>query len=479
MNIRTFLVAMLAVSTVVVIIALLMYAPLLTLLVALATGAVAAVFIFVPSIGDRIASIRARFTRGGGPPGDQGQGGGDSDSDGDATRDIDQEQCAREDIVSRRLFWLYVIIAHVALFAPAFLVGPWEFTLFGTTFTVSLAYVSLFLAIVLNAHPSAWGSVDEADVAGKYLFGRLMYQLSPGAVYLFWGFATFKAESRQRKNREIPGDLPELYQNSDQSQVLRMTSAPARADDTIGKDELEVLGLDPLQTGRLTLEATIPVRFQLDSRPGAYRQWVREVGTEAALLRLVDDEVVTFVRQEVVRNTPSEIFIEWAALQQRAQERVNVIMRKCGIRDLRVTIKQFDLPHSVNSALAARTAAHTNIGTEHMTGMGKKLRQELEAKGLEALTAAPVRAYVNELAAAMRSRRGGGLELKSEQALMFAWMQTIGSALENAQYSFVPQPGGGMFDPMSFMAMVQEGMKASKQDAGTPGTTGTSGGSST
>jgi hypothetical protein len=50
---------------------------------------------------------------------------------------------------------------------------------------------------------------------------------------------------------------------------------------------------------------------------------------------------------------------------------------------------------------------------------------------------------------------------------VLAYNEVIGKALEKAQYTLLPQGKGGILDPASMMAIMQEAVKAGRQGGGT------------
>lgn len=376
-----------------------------------------------------------------------------------ATTVADQEQAhyAILDAFNRVVFWCVVLFAHAVLFVPAFVLEPLTVTLFGLIEETKMGWwvVSVVLMFLLNANPSSWAAQQQGFVGGKSAFGKLWYQTSPGLIYTLWGIFTHESAECRLKNLELPIDLPERYAGTDEEKVLRMTSAHAK--EVVREGAQDVASMDPLSTGRLTLEVTIPVEYSLDNSPGAWRQYVNRIGSEARLLQIVDDRVVGSVRQEVVNHTPSEVFAQWKAIEASAGEEVDDLSRNCGIHQIRVRVKGFDLPHRVNEALADRTTQHTNVERDRLAGLGSKLKDTLTAEGKLALEQVPLRARIDQLRRAkMRS-----LGLTNEQALQLAQIEVMGTSLTEANYSLIPRSADGTLEPATFGALMDEGRRAS------------------
>lgn len=372
----------------------------------------------------------------------------------------ERKKNAKIDLRNKYIFWLVVVVTHVVLFLPSFLFEPLKISFGEEPTYFHWVYFSVFLCVLLNLLPFSWKTQKQGFVGGKNAFGALLYQTGPGPIYLFWGICTHEPEECRLNNKEIPTDIQDRYP-PDQKDRLRMTTAPAQGNSAGSGD-------DPLATGRLTLEVSIPIEWKLSSEPGAWRQWVDKVGSPERLLEIIDDRVVNEVRKEVTIHTPSEVFTEWRTIEAKALAQVDEIS-DAGLDSLRVRVKEFDLPERVNKALADRTAQHANVETKRLEGLADKLKDELRAHGLRALAEAPLQAVVNVVEEGVRKG------MTSEELGRLAYAQLMQTALQNAQYSLIPQGSGGVLDPATLAALFEAGRRATPpaQNTGNPPPSGT------
>ena len=120
--------------------------------------------------------------------------------------------------------------------------------------------------------------------------------------------------------------------------------------------------------------------------------------------------------------------------------------------------KGFDLPHRVNEALAERTKQHVNVETSRLAGEAEKVKNILVAEGVKALKRAEIDGTTEALIRAKKD-----LGLSPEQAIVLAYNEVVAKALENARYTLLPQGKGGLLDPATMMAVMQEAVNVSRE----------------
>ncbi len=338
---------------------------------------------------------------------------------------------------------------------------------------ISIGMVLLCVQIVYTI--ASLRTQQQNEVGGIFQFGRFLFQTKPGLLYVPPFICSLQKVSSNEMNIEIPKDTPWLYPElwepgSDgkvQNKTLRMTTAFPKKDET---DEN-----DPLQTGRLTLEGTIALQIKLDSKPGAFRQFIEQVGSIRNFIEITDDSVVTAVRRDVVNKTPSEVFKKWKRINTNAEQQMDRYRDGCGFSKMSVKVKGFDLPKRVNEALADRTSAHVGVETGRLKGKSKGEELREQAVGERAAAAASSQGLVDALILAQKSKEDGGLGFTEEQALAMLGIQQIREGMEKSTYAILPgsgQPGSPM-DPATtsayFTAMQQafEQLAAKKKETAT------------
>jgi len=300
--------------------------------------------------------------------------------------DVEQEKLARKEQQAKNMFFLGASIVHVVLLFVAWTLPP--VVIFGTSISPLLVVVCV-LAFVLT---QSFETQQPDEVGGLLLFGRFLYQTEPGLIYSPPLVCKWLHESSTLQQFEIPGDLPEQYNNQ---KTIRVTTAPS------GQTNAERSGSDdkhdPLNTGRLTLEGSFVIQARLDKRPGAFQQFIERIGSMDAFVKIADDLTVNRFSKEVIKRTPSQVLSQWEEIDRVSQESLEAKVGDYGFAELHVFAKGFDLPHRVNEALADRTNQHIGVETKRLEGLGEKQKNELVAVGVQALKKAEIAGTVDAL----------------------------------------------------------------------------------
>ena len=359
--------------------------------------------------------------------------------------DGEQERFSKDERVARSRFFIGVLLAHVVIYLPELVLPPLS------VFGVEAHWYQLVLVTQIVLLINSFKSQQPDEVGALLLFGKWLYQTKPGLVYSPPLITVWRHDSALLQQREIPGDLPERYGDV---KTIRLTTAPSAS---TTKSDRENTSTDPLETGRLTLEGSFVISQRLDTKPGAYRQFIERVGSFENFLQIADDLTVNRFSKEVIKRTPAQVLAEWDELDAKAKGMLLEKIGEFGFAELDVFAKGFDLPHRVNQALADRTKQNVDVETKRLEGLGEKEKNLLIAVGIKALKEAEVGGTVSAL---VRAKEEFGMS--TEQALFLAYQEVIAKSLEKAQYTLLPQGRGGMLDPASMMAVMQEAIKASR-----------------
>jgi len=284
------------------------------------------------------------------------------------------------------------------------------------------------------------------QVGGLMVFGMWLTQTKPGLVYAPRWITSYQADSINIQQKEIPGDLPERYpppSGEDRVVTLRMTSAPTEGETTSPDEEQVKAPQDPLATGRLTLEVSVAVSYRLSDAQGEYQKFVRNVGSEDRFLQIADDEIVSLLRQEVARHTPSQIYTQWQQIEHAAENALKRRVGGFGFEEIRVTVKGFEVPKRVNEAFADRTAASINVGTERQKGMQTLARETLVAQANEKLAAADVNGVINAIKEA-----NPGVVISEDDRMAIARLVLFAKTLPSANATYFDMGGGGLVPAM-------------------------------
>lgn len=354
-------------------------------------------------------------------------------------KDLEQELFLKEEEVAKRHFWTGTALVYIALYIPGLFFEP--LTVLGAELHWYQVVVVAQIIITINS----FRTQQPNEVGALLLFGQYLYQTKPGLVFAPPFVTEWRHEDSTLRQFEIPGDLPDRYGGA---KTIRVTTAPSA--------EKEENSTDPLDTGRLTLEGSFAVASKLDTRPGAFRQFIEHVGTMENFKQMADDLVVNRFSKEVIKRTPSRVLQDWDELDRTSRELLREKVGSFGFdtKKLDVFAKGFDLPHRVNEALAERTKQHVNVETSRLEGEASKARDTLVAEGRKALKRAELDGTIEALAETKEK-----IGLSPDQALVLAYNEVIGKALENATYTLLPQGRGGVLDPATMMAIMQEVLK--------------------
>lgn len=386
-----------------------------------------------------------------------GQNGGQQEPQQEPNKqqvDVEQEGYAKKSRTTKKYFWLITVVVYTLLYIPeVFLNSLFSF------FEISAGWWHFMFAFQVAYTLASLRTQQQNEIGAKLFFGKVLYETEPGLVFVPIFFCDLMKESVNLQQWEIPTDLSELYGSDEegkQIKTLRMTTAPAPKNGT--SDDVDKKG-DPLQTGRLTLEGKLIVSARIDKKSGGFTQFIERIGNMDNFLKIADDIAVNTFRKEIAKRSPSEVFVDWHDIEIQATEGLKEKIGSFGFTELDVRSKEFDLPHTVNKALATRTAAYTGVETQRLEGEGKKQHDLLVAEAVKALAAAPIAGRIEALVKAMSK---DGLELTSEQAVFMAYQEVIKEAFEKANYTLLPQGQGGFLDPASMMSIMQEAVKVSQ-----------------
>ncbi len=367
--------------------------------------------------------------------------------------DEEQGKLAKKSQTGKLVFWTSTVTIYFLLYLPEFFLPSFM------VMEVKLQwwYMILFFEIVYTI--VSFEEQRQNEVGAKLFFGKILYETTPGLVFVPLLFCELVKESSLLLQWEVPTDLPEFYGMDKEGKPiksLRMTTAPASAPKTTDKGKEG----DPLQTGRLTLEGKILILARIDKKPGGFSQFIERMGSVDNFLKVADDLTVNTFRKEIAKKSPSEVFEEWSDVEDTARTALKKRVGSYGFSDLDVRSKEFDLPHRVNESLADRTSAHVRVETLRLEGEGQMKRDLLVAKAVKALEAAPIEGRIKALKIATKK---DGMKLTSDQAIFLAYQEVIKSALEEANYTLLPQGQGGMLDPASMMSVMHEAIKVSQK----------------
>lgn len=385
---------------------------------------------------------------------------------------------AQSTVTTTRWYWVIVLVVHALMYVPGLFLGPIIAT---EALTLSYWHVVLFIQVVYDylsftrvTHIITKTQEIEGEkikttalvvgqgpneVGALYAFGFYICGTGSGLVYAPLFIIEHRRDSVLVQQTEIPGDLPSRYTDPETGtplQTLRMTTSPASKnttskdvqasvdenDGTQKKGTDEEVDVDPLATGRLTLEVAATISYRLSRDPANYRRFVESVGSIDEFLQIADDEVITSLRREIALATPSEVFVQWKEIEARVKQSLIDRFGNLGFDDLDLNVKEFGLPKRVNEALADRTKENIAVGTERLKGEQAKQRDTRIAQANRALAAANLQGIIDAFRLA-----NPGMELTEGQLLVLAHQSMLQTTLPTTQHTAYGLGVGGLLDP--------------------------------
>lgn len=322
----------------------------------------------------------------------------------------------------------------------------------------------IILAILMVYLRQSFKIVGPTELGAVLLFGRPLYQVDPGLVFVPFLICKIMREDGTTIARQFPAE-PELVDKSgdDSKPVKEGYKKPIRvatASYNMLSDEMKkkIKGdiNDPLNK-MLVVEPSAVVRFQIID----YLSFLKNIGSLEKAISQMRDTVDTVLNIEFPKRTPSLLIQDKEEINKELLDKIEILVgdpdnptavaekkRSWGINVINAQIPELDLSKGIHTSIRdivdsqlKRTATVTNAE-------GAKEKRELEGAGEEVFKTREGTGLANARLAFLEAEKKGleGIaEVAGTDAGKLAIItKTVEQGLKGSQYSIVPDGAGSL-----------------------------------
>lgn len=317
-------------------------------------------------------------------------------------------------------------------------------------------------------------TVGPEEKAALLLFGRPLYEVCSGLVFVPWLICVLRKESRLTIQIQIPGEPEEVDKSGDDEKGVAVGKVlPIRA--TTGSYETVKAGPlfsgdpslvadDPLSQ-RMTLEPSAQIRFKIKD----IIKFIRTIGSVSQAKRQLRDTAEGVIKGEFAKRTPALIIAHWTEINAVLKTEIGKLVKDdtttpgrdedegWGVEIETAQMLDADISRKVNIALSQVTEAKIlRVKTVTVAKAAKEAKlQEAEGnrvfKTKEGQALADAREFML-LAEAIGTAKLAKLAKTPEGQIALLSQQTR-EMFKEADFSVIPGDSGGLFGTI---AAIQE-----------------------
>lgn len=330
--------------------------------------------------------------------------------------------------------------------------------------------------------------VGPQELGAVLLFGKPLYEVSPGLVFVPFGICQLVKESALVIEAEFPADPEKIDKSGDDTrrdpnlvQPIRVPTASPQSVDAAHQNQLARYEHDSLNH-RMVTEVRFYTRYQIYR--GWFIQFLQTIGSLEEANRQLRDTSEGILKVEFSKRTPPMIVAEQAEINDAMLEAAEILVGEkprpgitfdpnarwaLNIRDMRIT--DIDFSKSVHESLrnvpvAAATKQKTIIDAE--AALEKKRREAVGENVFEtekgAGLASARQAYLAAEAVGLEAIAKSARTKAGKEALRY---KTTEAAIKD-NTKVVITPPGGIGNILGAAAAVQETLREEKKPAVPP-----------
>jgi regulator of protease activity HflC (stomatin/prohibitin superfamily) len=297
----------------------------------------------------------------------------------------EEKECGKTSV-----FWSWVIPIYVILFiAEIFWLSNYSLskTLLGKelewNWGMAAFLVQVFYTLV------SFKTVGPTELGAKLFFGKPLYEVSSGLVFIPFGIFQLKKETRLTIQDEIPADPQHIFRREDTEIVPSGFFPPIRipfgfaikekklrelkiqvSDDSDDKKKYRKLDLfppkeDPLNI-RVTAEVVSVIRWQIKN----YIQFLITIGNREEARRQMEDCTVGSLTREFAKITPAVALANLGTYGLALKYEIEQRIEGWGIEFKNAQIKTINFHRDLNTAIGSVPEAEFKKKTNIIEGQG-------------------------------------------------------------------------------------------------------------
>jgi regulator of protease activity HflC (stomatin/prohibitin superfamily) len=287
----------------------------------------------------------------------------------------------------------------------------------------------------------------KADECGALLlFNNPVEDVGPGLYYVPPGIVSIWSEKRTVFQDELPGEPEEIFREDDKKLIPPGMVAPIRIKFGTPKvDDSPELKASPYNI-EMTAETPLVVSWRIES-PCLF---VGAMGSVGNARKQMQDKAIELFNNEFSGITPAKASLTLAITSAKLKQQLTDTTSQWGIEIFDAFIKPFVFSHELNSDAIGVERARLTARAVEITAEGQKKKLALEGDGV----AHAKRVYLEAMAVGTKKLAEATSTPEAQVALL---IQTMGTALEKAQYSIIP--GNDLFMATGGLAEMLEKIK--------------------
>ena len=192
------------------------------------------------------------------------------------------------------VFWFIVVGAYALLLYSIWALSLYEIEIevFGEKSNIGeiARYALVFYTI------ASFRTVGVTELGGKLFFGKPLYEVSSGLVFIPLGVFQLAKETRLVIQDELPADPEHIFRGEATKEVPENMVPPIRIPFAYPEKESS----DPLDR-RITAEVVIIIRWRIEN----YLQFLKVIGSKKEARRQLNDTAIAMIFRELTKVTPA------------------------------------------------------------------------------------------------------------------------------------------------------------------------------